>query len=1016
MKRIIITERQYKRLVDQPLNEQKTKGGKIILPRDESIYNVRDNNAKMYLLLQWVSRYLGSKYNENLHIKDISDSDLTIDLSKYKKKVINYIEYQIRSFMKVYGKILTYNKESGEMYFKDEPEEVEGERKESFHDNGKLKTQGTIKDGLPHGEWKQYYENGQLEWQGKYVNGEMEGEWKFYHDNGQLEEERKYVNGEEEGEWKRYYDNGQLEEEGKYVNGEEEGEWKYYLKDGNVDKIEVYEDGELVDEPEGSTGCIKGDCENGHGTYTYDSGNKYIGEFKDGLKNGQGTYTHPNGEKYVGEFKDGKPNGQGTYTYTDGHKYVGQWEDGLRNGQGTFTYADGTKVVGEWKDDELLQETGVESTGCIKGDCENGQGTYIYDTGSKYVGEWKDGLPNGQGTINWLDGDKYVGEWKDGKKNGQGTYKYSFSHSNLSGSEYVGGFKDNKRNGQGTRTYANGNKYVGEYKDDKYNGQGTFTWVSGSKYIGEFKDGLKNGQGTYNWSDGDKYVGEWKDNKRNGQGTYTNADGSIYHSGLWREDVVVDEPEEVIDVSEDTSFVVPIPNDNIKVVGRHKFLISPANEKVDVEYVFDFFKGKGLKDYQSCGILGNIFHESVFNTGIIGDSGKSMGIVQWHKSRLKQLSQYSKIKDKPITDKDLQLGFLWNELNGTYSYALKKLTDSTTIKEASFEWASKFEVCAGCQTEGSPTNKKRMEKGQAYLEEYSVPDDVPDIPFRNKTEGNAFRKWVNDNHKEYADKIDLDPTGHWKEGQKHFKGYMLKAWNKYGKEYVDGDYYEELEEISSNDGGCELSKCQFRVEGGGCKPFDDLSPDSKNRIGGGLNFDKIPDGKNNFRSAAPSAEQMLYILQNNPDIKKIISFDDGRDDEEMKNVEEKKFIECYNDKYGTTIKWVRVDAEKGLKSGKGYVGTLNEVLPSLGDGDTLIHCTHGADRTGYVVAKHLKDVLGWTNEKLWGYTVKYNSWEGKGGYICKGTNVKYLNYLEGFYPLSEWCKKDKNKDCPSCKK
>ena len=477
-----------------------------------------------------------------------------------------------------------------------------------------------------------------------------------------------------------------------------------------------------------------------------------------------------------------------------------------------------------------------------------------------------------------------------------------------------------------------------------------------------------------------------------------------------------DEPYEVIDVSEDTSFVLPIPNDNIKVVGRNEFLKSPANEKVDVEYVFDFFKGKGLKDYQSCGILGNIFHESRFNTGIIGDSRESMGIVQWHKSRLKQLSQYSKIKDKPITDKDLQLGFLWNELNGTYSYVLKELTDSTTIKEASFAWACKFEVCSGCCVKDSDSNKERLEESESYLEEYSVPDDVPDIPFRNKTEGNAFRKWVNDNHKEYADKIDLDPTGHWKEGQKHFKGYMLKAWNKYGKEYVDGDYYEELEEISSNDGGCELSKCQFRVKGGGCKPFDDLTPDSENRKGGGLNFDEIPDGKNNFRSAAPSAEQMLYILQNNPDIKKIISFDDGRDDEEMTNVEEKKFIECYNDKYGTTIKWVRVDAEKGLKSGKGYVGTLNEVLPSLDDGNNLIHCTHGADRTGYVVAKHLKDVKGWSNEKLWDYTVEYNSWEGKSGYICEGTNVKYLNYLEGFYPLSEWCKKDKNKDCPSCKK
>ena len=28
--------------------------------------------------------------------------------------------------------------------------------------------------------------------------------------------------------------------------------------------------------------CIKGDCENGQGTFTFPDGKKYVGEFKDG--------------------------------------------------------------------------------------------------------------------------------------------------------------------------------------------------------------------------------------------------------------------------------------------------------------------------------------------------------------------------------------------------------------------------------------------------------------------------------------------------------------------------------------------------------------------------------------------------------------------------------------------------------------------------------------------------------------------------------------------------------------
>ena len=78
--------------------------------------------------------------------------------------------------------------------------------------------------------------------------------------------------------------------------------------------------------------CIKGDCNNGYGTYTWNTG-----------------------DKYVGEHKDGKPNGQGTYTWANGNKYVGEYKDGKRNGLGTYTFANGTVDKGIWKSNKLIE-------------------------------------------------------------------------------------------------------------------------------------------------------------------------------------------------------------------------------------------------------------------------------------------------------------------------------------------------------------------------------------------------------------------------------------------------------------------------------------------------------------------------------------------------------------------------------------------------------------------------------------------------------------------------------------
>ena len=52
--------------------------------------------------------------------------------------------------------------------------------------------------------------------------------------------------------------------------------------------------------------CIKGDCNNGYGTYTYANGNKYVGEFKNAKRNGQGAYTFANGTVDKSIWKNNK--------------------------------------------------------------------------------------------------------------------------------------------------------------------------------------------------------------------------------------------------------------------------------------------------------------------------------------------------------------------------------------------------------------------------------------------------------------------------------------------------------------------------------------------------------------------------------------------------------------------------------------------------------------------------------------------------------------------------------------
>ena len=55
----------------------------------------------------------------------------------------------------------------------------------------------------------------------------------------------------------------------------------------------------------------------GHGTFFFDTGERYTGAWNLDKMEGQGVYVWPNGCTYTGDFKAGRM-GKGTFTWTDG--------------------------------------------------------------------------------------------------------------------------------------------------------------------------------------------------------------------------------------------------------------------------------------------------------------------------------------------------------------------------------------------------------------------------------------------------------------------------------------------------------------------------------------------------------------------------------------------------------------------------------------------------------------------------------------------------------------------------
>jgi len=75
----------------------------------------------------------------------------------------------------------------------------------------------------------------------------------------------------------------------------------------------------------------------GFGQYRWKNGASYVGGFFAGMKHGRGKWrkdSRPNCNQYDGEFFNDMKHGQGSFTWESGNKFVGSYQFDQRQGYG----------------------------------------------------------------------------------------------------------------------------------------------------------------------------------------------------------------------------------------------------------------------------------------------------------------------------------------------------------------------------------------------------------------------------------------------------------------------------------------------------------------------------------------------------------------------------------------------------------------------------------------------------------------------------------------------------------
>lgn len=409
-----------------------------------------------------------------------------------------------------------------------------------YHANGKISSEGTMRDGKPDGYWKTYYESGIIKSEGNRKNFELDSLWTFYDETGKANLQINYLNGKKEGIRRTIRENEIIEEN--FSNDIKQGLTVYYFPDGKIMRTINFENGlengfAREFDKEGTVITL---IEYRRG-FVVDRENINRRD-RNGLKQGKWKYFYANGKvKTEGTFRDDKRNGyfkeyDEKGMLTDVSKYVNdirqvEVPELVKLDIRTDYYPDGSvKTRGSYKGDvaegirrEYAPDGKVVAAYTFKNGNIVAEG--IIDDEGIQDGPWKEFYENGSL--------RSEGMYRNGKRTG----KWKFYHSN--GNLEQEGNYNNQGNTDGLwKWFYEDGQLLREENYLNGSSEGIFTeYDENGKVIiqGEYVEGLEEGLWTYNLGD-HREEGTYRGGMRNGEWKYFYDDGVKSFQGSFIDD------------------------------------------------------------------------------------------------------------------------------------------------------------------------------------------------------------------------------------------------------------------------------------------------------------------------------------------------------------------------------------------------------------------------------------------------------------------------------------------------
>ncbi len=395
-----------------------------------------------------------------------------------------------------------------------------------YYENGKVSSEGYMKNGKPDGYWINYYKNGKIKIEGNRKNFLLDSIWKFYDEKGRINKSITYFEGKKNGPLKvydstqrlltveyykndikhgnilTYHPNGKTKTITPFINGKQEGYSYEYTNDSTLISISYYKGGILQsfekinrkDELMRKQGIWKEFDSNmvirKEQKFNDDSLDGYVKEYdaKGNLlrtkkfSNGRQIVNAPeiaNVEVYKEVFEDGTLKYEGVYVDGEAigthYKYIKK----LRCDSSVYLMDDSNMVYGRRlvcknipvPDSAIEYFDGVVAAFGAVDSLRNRVGIWkeFHFTGEfKAKGAYKEGKRTGEWEFFYASGKLEQKGRYDSRGRMQGAWKWYYENGSLLREEY---YVNGKREGE-LKDYNESGKVtlVGEYIDDKKEG------------------------------------------------------------------------------------------------------------------------------------------------------------------------------------------------------------------------------------------------------------------------------------------------------------------------------------------------------------------------------------------------------------------------------------------------------------------------------------------------------------------------------------------------------------------